>query len=107
MVLRFQCTFFLTKLAGVEECLFFLCQHKYSGLFELNEEEWNSAIECYPELNEPGSCFECDNRSANASMESGKNKNVYFDNKAILEQFERLFKMLKFKKNLKITRLFF
>ena len=59
---------------------YFLSQHKYSGLFELSEEEWKEAIKVYPELNEPGSCFECDERSANASMEPGKNKDGYFDN---------------------------
>jgi len=76
---------------------YFLCQHKYCGLFKLSEEEWENASNQYPELEEPGSCFDTDNHSANASMEPGKNRDGYFDNKAILEQFERLFKMIKFK----------
>ena len=87
---------------------YFQCQHKYCSLFELSELEWNEAIHIYPELNERGSCFDCDERSANASMEPGKKKDGYFDNSAILKQFERFFIMLKFKtifKNHKIVLL--
>ena len=87
---------------------YFLCQHKYSGLFELSEDEYREAVRVNPELEEPDDRCEFDERSANASMEPGKNKDGYFDNKAILEQFERLFKFLKFKtifKNHKIVLL--
>ena len=67
---------------------YFQFQHKYCSLFELSDDEWKEATTIYPELEERGSCFDCDDRSANASMEPGKNKDGYFDNSAILEQFE-------------------
>lgn len=37
-------------------------------------------------------------------MEPGKNKDGYFDNETILKQFERLFKMLKYKRVMKNTK---
>jgi len=90
---------FYNKNRGRSKMLsYFLCQHKYSGLFELSSEEWQEAITAYPELNnKEGQNFEFDENSANASMEPGKNKDGYFDNEAILKQFKRLFILLKYK----------
>ena len=53
---------------------YFLCQHKFCDLFQVSQEEWDESIQTYPELEEHGSCFDCDDRSANASMEPGKTK---------------------------------
>jgi hypothetical protein len=82
---------------------YFLCQHPYVSLFELSDEEMSDALKKYPELREQDTDFACDSNSPNASMEPGKNKDGYFDNMAVLKQFERLFKMLEFKTVFKNT----
>ena len=57
---------------------YFLCQHKYSNLFELSSEEWEEAVLEYPELIEEELNFEFDDRSANANKKLGKNKDGQF-----------------------------
>jgi len=75
----------------------FLCQHSKSILFELDENEMKKAIKEYPELKNEDEFLNYYNNSANAWIHPGKDN--YFDNKTILCQFERLFKMLKYKKD--------
>jgi hypothetical protein len=62
---------------------YFLCQHPF--VFELSDDEMNDALKKYPELNAQDSEFICDKKSANASMEPGKNKVGYFDNLTVLK----------------------
>ena len=66
------------------------------SIFEINEQEWNSAIKEHPELDESQNQMSFFNRTASAWIEPGKD--CYFNNEDILYQFERLFKLLKFKK---------
>ena len=66
------------------------------SIFELDEQEWNSAINEHPELDESQNQMSFFNRTASAWIEPGKD--CYFNNEDILYQFERLFKLLKFKK---------
>lgn len=51
---------------------YFLSNHKYSSIFELDDDEWNAAIKEFSELNDPETNFQYDLRSANAFMEPGK-----------------------------------
>lgn len=89
---------FYNKNRGRTQMLsYFLCQHKYCGLFELSDDEWSEAVTAHPELLDDELDFNYDARSANASMEPGKNHDGYFDNTKIIKQFERLFILLKFK----------
>ena len=73
----------------------FLVQHPSGPFFSLNDSEWAEAIKKYPILNQSKDVDYVD-RSATASINIGTN--YYFDNNTILEQFERLFQMLEFKK---------
>jgi len=66
------------------------------SIFEINEQEWNAAIKEHPELDESQNQMSFFNRTASAWIEPGKD--CYFNNEDILYQFERLFKLLKFKK---------
>lgn len=72
----------------------FLVQHPSGPFFELSENEWKQAVAKYKSLN-----ADCDvnyvDRTATASINIGTD--AYFDNDAILGQFERLFQMLEFK----------
>jgi len=77
----------------------FLCQHSTSQLFELSDAEMRNAIKKYPELKEQDNFLNYYANSANAWIHPGKDN--YFDNQVILNQFERLFKMLKFKRDFK------
>ncbi|CAF4327610.1 unnamed protein product [Rotaria magnacalcarata] len=72
----------------------FLVQHPSSPFFHLNEREWMKAVEHYPDLlNDNGIRY--GKYSATAFAHLGVD--AYFDNSVILLQFERLFKLLKFK----------
>jgi hypothetical protein len=73
-----------------------MVQHNSFDLFTLDKEEWKQAIDVYPDLLEEDPCINYLERSANAWIEPKKDH--YFTNEAILRQFERLFKLLKFKK---------
>ena len=63
-------------------------------IFELSECEWDKAIKAHLELNVKGK-MKFFPRSACAWIEPGKDN--YFNNDDILFQFDRLFKLLKFK----------
>ena len=71
----------------------FIIQFPGCRFFQLSEEEYKKAVEKYPKLNENSHLFL--ERSATRFIElNGEN---YFDNETILEQFERLLILLKFK----------
>ena len=74
---------------------YFLLQHE-EGIFELNEVEWQAAVKDNPFLLDKHSFVNFEPRSANAWIEPGKDR--YFNNEIVLEQFERLFILLKYKK---------
>jgi hypothetical protein len=76
----------------------FLVQHPSGPFFSLNEAEWKDAIKKYPNLDQLND-IEYVKRSVTASINIGTD--YYFDNNTILEQFERLFQMLEFKKEFK------
>jgi hypothetical protein len=65
--------------------------------FQLNENEFKQALRKYPELNSTDNFYL--KNSATIHLEPGKARDGYIDNELILEQFERLFKLLKFKKS--------
>ena len=71
---------------------YFLVQQKF---IELDESEWNEAVEAYPHLLEKDPFANYEHRSANAWVEPGKDN--YFNNEVIIKQFERLFILFKFK----------
>jgi hypothetical protein len=74
----------------------FITQHDSYDIFELDEDEWQSAITANPSLTEFDGFLNYYPRSANAWIEPKKDN--YFDNEVILKQFERLLFLLKFKK---------
>ena len=61
-----------------------------------SEDEWNNAIAKYPELLQDKKYFPM---TATAAIHPKKDN--YFDNDIILEQFERLFKLIQFKEDWK------
>lgn len=73
----------------------FLVAHCSCSFFYLNEDEWEKAIEKYPSLLESHG-IKYEERTCTGSVVPGQDG--YFDNKSILNQFERLFQMLEFKK---------
>ncbi|RNA02523.1 hypothetical protein BpHYR1_001640, partial [Brachionus plicatilis] len=73
----------------------FLVAHCSCPFFYLNEDEWEKAIEKYPSLLESHG-IKYEERTFTGSVVPGQDG--YFDNKSILNQFERLFQMLEFKK---------
>jgi len=74
----------------------FLVQHPTSCFFRLSEGEWGDAIKTFPELlDDNGLRYERNSATVSAFLGT----DPYFDNSIILLQFERLFKMLKFKKD--------
>jgi hypothetical protein len=75
---------------------YFIVLHDNETFFELNDEEWRVAVKEYPQLLNPESKLTYYERSASGWLETGKDN--YVDNEVILEQFERLFILLKFKK---------
>ena len=74
----------------------FIVMHNSEIFFELDENEWNDATKDYPQLLNTHTKLTYFVRSANGWLEPGKDN--YVDNETILEQFERLFIMLKYKK---------
>jgi hypothetical protein len=67
--------------------------------FRLNEKEFKLAVKKHPELESTENFFL--QHSATIHLEPGKAKDGYVDNDLILEQFERLFKLLQFKTSYK------
>ena len=61
--------------------------------FGLNDDEFNRAVKKYPELLEDTS-ITYEKNSASGSIAIGSES--YFDSSSILEQFERLMKLIKF-----------
>ncbi|CAF3858213.1 unnamed protein product, partial [Rotaria sp. Silwood1] len=72
----------------------FLVMHKSGPFFQLSPAEYEKALHKYPELDGEQD-IDYVERSASASIHVGSD--AYFDNSTILAQFERLFKLLKFK----------
>ena len=73
----------------------FLVADGISPFFSLNDLEWNDAIIKYPSLlNQNG--VDYIEQTCSGSIVPGQDG--YFDNKNILDQFERLFQMIEFKK---------
>lgn len=73
----------------------FIVMHDNVPIFELDNDEWQEAIESCPSLQNKHDILNFYERSANAWIEPKKDN--YFDNEVILSQFERLFKLIKFK----------
>jgi hypothetical protein len=72
----------------------FMMQHPAGPFFQLDENEYKRAVDKYPELEAP-SDIEYIQRTATASILVGRD--AYFDSPTVLDQFERIFKMLKYK----------
>ena len=73
----------------------FLVQHPSGPFFELDPREYDEALKAYPEL-EHDDMVSYVIRTATGSIDVGGD--LYFTNEIVLNQFARLFKMLKFKK---------
>lgn len=73
----------------------FLVMHPSGPFFQLSPEEYRNALKKYPELNDEDDINYLE-RSASASIHVSSE--TYFDNSTILSQFERLFKLLQFKR---------
>ena len=76
----------------------FMMQHLAGPFFQLGESEYKGAVDKYPELEAP-SDIEYIERTATASVLVGHD--AYFDSPTVLEQFKKIFKMLKYKVELK------
>jgi hypothetical protein len=76
----------------------FLVAHPSSPFFFLDQDEWNEAIKKYPSLLESSS-IHYEGYSCTGGIVPGQEG--YLDNQKVLEQFERLFQMLKFKNEYK------
>jgi hypothetical protein len=74
----------------------FLVSHPSGPFFNLNEAEWSECIEVYPEIKEYTGVNYIE-RTCTGSITPGQDN--YFNNDKVLFQFERLFKMLHFKKD--------
>lgn len=74
----------------------FLVQHTTGPFFQLNENEWMNAVKKFPDLLDD-SDLRYEKYSATVTAHLGVDP--YFDNNIILLQFERLFKLLMFKKD--------
>lgn len=72
----------------------FKAQHDSVDVFRLDEDEWNEAINQYPELNNSNQFINYYQRSANAWIIPKKDN--YFDNDTILDVLKRLLIMLRF-----------
>lgn len=70
----------------------FIVQHPTGPFFQLDENEYKRAIDRYPESEAP-SDIECIQGTATGLILVGYD--AYFDSPTILEQFERILKMLK------------
>jgi hypothetical protein len=75
----------------------FIAQQSESDIFMLDEQEWIQTVTAYPELNSDDELLNYFPRSANSWFEPKKDN--YFDNSIILRRFERLLKLIKFKKS--------
>lgn len=73
----------------------FLVMHPSGPFFTLDSDEYKHAIEVYPDLRTADDINYIE-QSATGLIDVGYDS--YFDNTTILCQFERLFKMLRFKK---------
>lgn len=73
----------------------FIVMHPCGPFFRLDADEFNKALQRYPELDNQSEVDYVE-RSATASIHLGQD--AYFDSSTVLEQFERLFRMLQFKK---------
>jgi hypothetical protein len=80
---------------------FFIVLHENETFFELNDNEWSVAAEMFPQLLNPESKLHYFERSASVWLQTGKDN--YIDNDVVLDQFVRLFNLLKFKKVLSHT----
>lgn len=74
----------------------FIVQHPSGPWFQLSVTEWAKAVAVYPELLNIGEVNYLD-RTASAYIPL--NGDSYFDSETILNQFERLFKMIQFKED--------
>lgn len=72
----------------------FIVQHPSGPFFQLNAKEWANAVKRYPDLLDDTD-LRYEKYSATVTAHLGVDP--YFDNSIILLQFERLFKLLKFK----------
>ncbi|CAF1525964.1 unnamed protein product [Adineta steineri] len=72
----------------------FITMHPCGPFFQISPAEYDKALEKYPELDDEQDVDYIE-RSASASILVGYD--AYFDNATILTQFERFFKLLKFK----------
>jgi hypothetical protein len=73
----------------------FLVMHNSGPFFQLSPAEYEKALQKYPELGEEQ---DIDYRERSATASIHVSSDAYFDNSTILTQFERLFKLLQFKK---------
>lgn len=74
-----------------------MLQHPIGPFFQLTQNEFELACLTYPELKENSNMF----YEREASAEIVLNGENYFDNETILEEFDRLFKMIQFSEALK------
>lgn len=70
----------------------FIVNFPNETFFCLNEEEWKEALKSHPELLNENSFYE---KSATSGIKPTYGN--YFDNDTVLFQFERFFKLVKFK----------
>jgi hypothetical protein len=70
--------------------------HSSGSFFSLTIDEYARAIQKYPELDTRNDVF-FEAKSASAMLHVGGD--FYFDNQNILNQFERLFKLVSFKRD--------
>lgn len=82
-------------------CSDFLVAHPSSPFLSLTTKEYKRALKKYPQLDDDTG-IDYIERSPSASINLGADS--YFDNKAILSQFERCFQMLQFKTEFKNHR---
>ena len=79
-------------------CSDFLVAHPSSPFLSLSTAEYERALKRYPQLNNDTGIDYLE-RSASASINLGTDS--YFNNEAILQQFERCFQLLQFKTEFK------
>ncbi|CAF1519064.1 unnamed protein product [Adineta ricciae] len=77
----------------------YLIMHPSGPFFTLDEKEYKQALETFPELAKYDDDVNYIEKTATGSIDVGYNS--YFDNSTILSQFERLFKLLRFKNDFK------
>ena len=73
----------------------FLVSHPDNPFFQLSHEEWKAVVSQHPELTEETD-IDYIEKSVSGSIHVDYDR--YFDNNAIVSQFTRLFKILRFKK---------